>query len=251
MTNAGLSERQQAPTVATDVQIPQSAESAEASRRSSTSTQNTDTLTPTNTIDMLDSQETIVPGTAATMLAEPNYRDQDVKAESGASTDSPPSEVACELEETTQKNQTAVSTGKTFVIDSFIRTIFFIKFKTNISVNADYMEKKDITQNLPESQDEIKKANDSEISESKKLAVPPMRKISRFLVSPVVEQKSVVSEGETTIQHQVVEQSSVTIKQEIVGATEMGESPSMTENIQTTKMSTEELDTGLVMNTIN
>ena len=35
---------------------------------------------------------------------------------------------------------------------------------------------------------------------------PPSRKISRFLVSPVVEQRSVVTDGETTIRHEVVEQ---------------------------------------------
>lgn len=112
IANAALSEKQQAASSSADVQIPPSTESAEASRRSSTSTQNTDTLTPTNPIDMLDSQETIV---SSTTTLEANYQDRDVKTESGGSTDSSPNEVA-ELEDKVQKSQTSAATGETFAI---------------------------------------------------------------------------------------------------------------------------------------
>lgn len=42
-----------------------------------------------------------------------------------------------------------------------------------------------------------------------------MRKISRFLVSPVVEQKSVITDGETRVQHEVVERPTEMAKSEV------------------------------------
>lgn len=74
---------------------------------------------------------------------------------------------------------------------------------------------------IPQERQEDRETIDSESSESKKLTTP-MRKISRFLVSPVVEQKSVTTDGQTTVQLQVVEVPSVPTQQEGTGNIETG-----------------------------
>ena len=82
ITNAGLTEKQPPAPTPTDAQVPQTAtESAEASRRSSTSTQNTDTLTPTNPVELLDNQESIISTASAMTVLEVDSRDQESKTE--------------------------------------------------------------------------------------------------------------------------------------------------------------------------
>ena len=89
-------------------------------------------------------------------------------------------------------------------------------------MNTDDSSREELVQKQRETHDEnsIKEVTETEKSDAKKLTVPPMRKISRFLVSPVIEQKAVVSEGEMTIRHEVVEQPFVTIKQDASGTSE-------------------------------
>jgi hypothetical protein len=111
----------------------------------------------------------------------------------------------------------------------------------------DNIDREEITQNQHEAQDENlnKEMITVENTEPQKLTAPPMRKISRFLVSPVVEQKSVVSEGETTIQHEVVEPATVSIKSEIAGSSETVINSNLSESVNSIKASSEEIDTGV------
>ncbi|KAK9297698.1 hypothetical protein QLX08_008739 [Tetragonisca angustula] len=135
--------------------------SAEASRRSSTSTQNTDTLTPTNLpSDPTDpTQETIVSVTTAdTVLDVHNIL----------------------------KDEIAKSTNQSQTNDSTVN-------QTNEK------SKESMVQDETEQEKEINKEiqPDASVTEMATLtAPPPARKISRFLVSPVVEQKVVTSEEE-------------------------------------------------------
>ncbi|XP_033190942.2 wnk kinase isoform X4 [Bombus vancouverensis nearcticus] len=142
--------------------------SAEASRRSSTSTQNTDTLTPTNLpSDPTDpTQETIVSAAADTVLDAQSIL----------------------------KDETAKSTYiQSQITDS---TVNQINEKSKESVVQDAMEQEKETNK--ETHFDAITAEVATLT-----APPPARKISRFLVSPVVEQKIVTSEeeGSTSVEN--------------------------------------------------
>ncbi|XP_011503248.1 PREDICTED: serine/threonine-protein kinase WNK1 [Ceratosolen solmsi marchali] len=224
ITNAALSEKTETTPGMIETQVPPSTESAEASRRSSTSTQNTDILTPTNAIDLLDSQESIISTTSAITVIEADSYGQELKSEmsnniTGLLPESTIKSVQ-EVDPIAQKNENVTLIGNE--------------------------SREEIIQNQQESQDENLNRNTINLEniESQKFTAPPMRKISRFLVSPVIEQKSVVSEGEMTIQHEVVEKMTVSIKPETIGASETIIHSNYTENVQSTKTSIEEIDTG-------
>ncbi|KOC60991.1 Serine/threonine-protein kinase WNK3 [Habropoda laboriosa] len=143
--------------------------SADASRRSSTSTQNTDTLTPTNLpSDPTDpTQETIVSVTSADTVADVHHMHKDETAKSYQCT--------------------------TTYTQSQIHDPTFISQTSEKS-------KESTVQDTTEQEKEMNKEAQSDASVSAEVATltapPPMRKISRFLVSPVVEQRVVTSEEE-------------------------------------------------------
>jgi WNK lysine deficient protein kinase len=120
ITNAALSEKQQIALGSNDTQIHTNAESAEASRRSSTSTQNTDILTPTNPIDILDNQESMSTTSVITVL-EADYHSQELKSEmtSGTIESLYESKLSTksvqEVDALIQKNETITSAGKIFI----------------------------------------------------------------------------------------------------------------------------------------
>ncbi|PBC29790.1 serine/threonine-protein kinase Wnk isoform X5 [Apis cerana] len=137
--------------------------SAEASRRSSTSTQNTDTLTPTNLpSDPTDpTQETIVTVTTSdTTLQDIHHVLKDETAKS------------------------SITYTQSQIHDLAINQISE-KFKESV-------------QDIIEQEKEMSKETQSDVSsvEVVTLTAPPARKISRFLVSPVVEQKIIKNEEE-------------------------------------------------------
>lgn len=151
ITNSGL-ERQQSPAQA-DHQVP-SGDSTEASRRSSTSTQNTDTLTPTMPGDLADNHESVLSVVSAETILEVHHH-QDELVE-------PPAAVASQ-------------------------TISSDMLKTDDASKNDSQEPREESREPP---------SDVQEPESKPSA-PPARKISRFLVSPVVEQRN-PSEAESS-----------------------------------------------------
>lgn len=148
--------------------------SAEASRRSSTSTQNTDTLTPTNLpSDPTDpTQETIVSVTTADTIVDVHN---------------------------ILKDEIAKSTNQSQTNDSAVN-------QTNEK------SKESMIQDETEQEKEINKETqpDASVIEMATLtAPPPARKISRFLVSPVVEQKVVTSEEEESTIVESVDKSNI------------------------------------------
>lgn len=144
--------------------------SAEASRRSSTSTQNTDTLTPTNLpSDPTDpTQETIVTVTT---------------------TDTTLQDIHHVLKDETAKS--SITYTQSQIHDLAINQISE-KFKESV-------------QDIIEQEKETSKETQSDPSslEIATLTAPPTRKISRFLVSPVVEQKIIKNEedGSNTVEN--------------------------------------------------
>ncbi|KOX79935.1 Serine/threonine-protein kinase WNK1 [Melipona quadrifasciata] len=148
--------------------------SAEASRRSSTSTQNTDTLTPTNLpSDPTDpTQETIVSVTTADTVLDVHNILKD------------------EITKSTNQSQT-----------------------NDLAVNqTNEKSKESMVQDETEQEKEINKETqlDASVTEMATLtAPPPARKISRFLVSPVVEQKVVTSEEEESTTVESVDKSNI------------------------------------------
>ncbi|OAD59198.1 Serine/threonine-protein kinase WNK3 [Eufriesea mexicana] len=141
--------------------------SAEASRRSSTSTQNTDTLTPTNLpSDPTDpTQETIVSVTTTDTVLDAHYllKDESVKS-----------------------YQCSTTYTQSQIYDPVINQS---SEKCKESPVQDIMEQEKETNK--ETQPDA-----SAVEVTTLTAPPPTRKISRFLVSPVVEQKIVTSEEE-------------------------------------------------------
>jgi len=144
--------------------------SAEASRRSSTSTQNTDTLTPTNIpSDPTDNQETVVSATSAETVME-TYNIQDDANNS-----------AFKSYQNSMSAQTQIQ---------------------DITVNASCMnESRKESQEQQDAVDikesgTIKETSDVAVEISNLIVPAPVRKISRFLVSPVVEQKNITIEDE-------------------------------------------------------
>lgn len=158
--------------------------SAEASRRSSTSTQNTDTLTPTNLpSDPTDpTQETIVSVTTTDTVLDGHYllKDESVKS--------------YQCSTTYTQNQ---------IYDPVINQS---SEKSKESPVQDIMEQEKETNK--ETQPDA-----SAIEVTTLTAPPPTRKISRFLVSPVVEQKIVTSEEEGSSTVEITEKSNVLMTQ--------------------------------------
>jgi len=154
--------------------------SAEASRRSSTSTQNTDTLTPTNIpSDPTDNQETAVSATSAETVVEAHHNIQnDANNSAFKSYQSPTIHAQMQIQQ-----DTIMSTGQVMS-----------------EVSKESQEQQDII-DIKES-GMTKETNASNaVAEISTLTVPTAsaRKVSRFLVSPVVEQKNIAAEEESSV----------------------------------------------------
>lgn len=154
--------------------------SAEASRRSSTSTQNTDTLTPTNIpSDPTDNQETVVSATSAETVVEAHHNIQN-DANSSAFKSYQSSTIHAQMQ---IQQDTIMNTGH--VVSE---------------VSKESQEQQDII-DIKES-GMTKETNASNaVAEISTLTVPTAsaRKVSRFLVSPVVEQKNIAAEEESSV----------------------------------------------------
>ncbi|XP_011260874.1 serine/threonine-protein kinase WNK1 isoform X4 [Camponotus floridanus] len=154
--------------------------SAEASRRSSTSTQNTDTLTPTNIpSDPTDNQETAVSATSAETVVDAHHNIQnDVNNSAFKSYQSSTIHAQMQIQQ-----DTIMSTGQVVSEGS-----------------KESQEQQDII-DIKES-GMTKETNASNaVAEISTLTVPTAsaRKVSRFLVSPVVEQKNITVEEESSV----------------------------------------------------
>lgn len=168
--------------------------SAEASRRSSTSTQNTDTLTPTNIpSDPTDNQETIISATSADTVMEAHHNIQDdasnsnLKFYQGSTTHA----------QIQMQQDTAVNTNH---------------------ANEASKESQELQDVIDVKESETAKdINVSDVAaEVSNLTVPtPVRKVSRFLVSPVVEQKNITAEEETSIINEGTDRTNITTSQTI------------------------------------
>ncbi|XP_032679490.1 uncharacterized protein LOC116847957 isoform X3 [Odontomachus brunneus] len=148
--------------------------SAEASRRSSTSTQNTDTLTPTNIpSDPTDNQETVVSAISAETVVEAHHNIQD------------------DANSTTLKSHQISATH----VQSQIQDMMMNTSHVN-EVSKESQELQDVI-DIKECET-VKETSVSDVTtEISSLTVPtPVRKVSRFLVSPVVEQKNIAAEEE-------------------------------------------------------
>ncbi|CAK9795460.1 Serine/threonine-protein kinase WNK3 [Anthophora plagiata] len=174
----GTTSMEKQPNVQTpDSQTGPENTSADASRRSSTSTQNTDTLTPTNLpSDPTDpTQETIVSVTSADTVVDIHHMHKD---------------------ETAKSYQCSTTYTQSQIHDP--------AFVNQTSEKSKEPATQDTTEQEKEVNKEVQSADASISAEVATLtAPPPMRKISRFLVSPVVEQKVVGNEeeGSSTVEN--------------------------------------------------
>lgn len=168
------SERQQVAQTP-DGQAGAESTSAEASRRSSTSTQNTDTLTPTNIpSDPTDTQETIISATSAETVVEAHHNIQDDSSNSPS-----------------QSYQGSAT--QTQIQDAMVSA-------NNVSeASKESQEQQDIVDTKESGTAKETSAVSDVAAEVSALTVPqPVRKVSRFLVSPVVEQKNIAAEEESS-----------------------------------------------------
>lgn len=174
--------------------------SAEASRRSSTSTQNTDTLTPTNIpSDPTDNQETVASATSAETVVEAHHNIQN-----DASNSAFKSYQSSTIHAQMQIQQDTMSSGR--VVNE---------------VSKESQEQQDVV-DIKES-GMTKETNASDIiAEISTLTVPtaPARKVSRFLVSPVVEQKNIAVEEESSVVNEGASRTSQPINQSTASAVE-------------------------------
>lgn len=181
-------EKQQ--VVQTDVQTGAENTSAEASRRSSTSTQNTDTLTPTNIpSDPTDNQETLVSATSVETVVEAQHNIQDDANNSAF-----------------KSYQTSTTHAQTQIQDTIVSASHASEAPKESQEQQDGVDIKEsgITK-------EIGNAPDAETST---LTVPtPMRKISRFLVSPVIEQKNIAVEEESSTVGESIDRTNIVTSQ--------------------------------------
>ncbi|XP_054007289.1 mucin-17-like isoform X3 [Hylaeus anthracinus] len=166
ITSASTEKQQNVQTP--DSQVGPESTSAEASRRSSTSTQNTDTLTPTNLpSDPTDTPETVVPMINADTGFEVYQLPKDDISKSYQSSTS------------YVQNQIHDAAGN----------------------QSSELSKESVVQDTTELQEkEANKEAQSDPTSTEVAALtapPPMRKISRFLVSPVIEQKVLGNEEES------------------------------------------------------
>ncbi|XP_071626881.1 uncharacterized protein Wnk isoform X3 [Temnothorax longispinosus] len=174
IANTSLEKQQVAQTP--DSQAGAENTSAEASRRSSTSTQNTDTLTPTNIpSDPTDNQETIVSATSAETVVEAQHNIQDDASNSAF-----------------KSYQTTTTHAQTQIQDTIVSA-------SNASEASKESQEQQDGVDVKES-GITKEINAADVAaEISTLTVPtPMRKVSRFLVSPVTEQKNIALEGESS-----------------------------------------------------
>ncbi|KAL6262547.1 hypothetical protein P5V15_005340 [Pogonomyrmex californicus] len=183
IANTTLEKQQVAQTP--DSQVGVENTSAEASRRSSTSTQNTDTLTPTNIpSDPTDNQETIVSATSVETVLEAHHNIQDDTSNSAFKSYQTSMHAQTQIQDTTNTGQ------------------------------ANEASKESQEQQEIDVKESGKETNTSDVAEISTLMVPtPVRKVSRFLVSPVVEQKNIAAEEEASIVGENVDRTNVAILQ--------------------------------------
>lgn len=211
------------PTEVTSPRTTNNSESIQVSRRSSISTQNTDTLTPTNFIESQDNHDNLKLIMTIDSVAESQFcGDQEVKTEP------------------------IISNTIQGVSSNYTQEINGISRMNETELQADAIIKDNIAENQSQEFQDTTFINENN-STSSQLSTPPLRKISRFLVSPVVEQKSVVSEGKTTIQHEVVERSIVISHQQ--EAVEVPKTTVIINNTDqaSTNVSIEEIDNGVII----
>lgn len=172
ITSAGTSTEKQHSAQTPDSQMGPENTSTEASRRSSTSTQNTDTLTPTNLpSDPTETQETVVTVAATDTASDVHQTSKD-------------------------------DISKTFLCSTAYAQSQIIRDTTGNQTNE--LSKESVLQDATDHQE---KETDKEIIQLDTAATEiaattapvPTRKISRFLVSPVVEQTILTNEEERAI----------------------------------------------------
>ncbi|XP_023287595.1 uncharacterized protein LOC105697780 isoform X1 [Orussus abietinus] len=168
--------------------------SSEASRRSSTSTQNTDTLTPTNVpSDVTDTQESIVSiASADTILEATQLPDEIVE----------PSPKTVQATVISIQNETQEPCGE-FPLEAKGEAT---TFSNNVPVALQTPQPEDSSNpviSLNASSNEVSKA-----------PTIPVRKISRFLVSPVIEQKLSTVEQEQQSHTELIERTNITTNEQ-------------------------------------
>ncbi|EFN78754.1 Serine/threonine-protein kinase WNK3 [Harpegnathos saltator] len=189
IASTSLEKQQVAQT--TDSQAGAENTSAEASRRSSTSTQNTDTLTPTNIpSDPTDNQESVVSATSAETIMETHHNIQDDANNSTLkSYQMSTAHVQTQIQNTTMNashtNETSKESQELDVVD------------------------------IKEYETAVKETSTSDVTvEISSLTVPtPVRKVSRFLVSPVAEQKNITTEEESFTTNENTDRANITTSQ--------------------------------------
>lgn len=166
--------------------------SAEASRRSSTSTQNTDTLTPTNIpSDLTDNgQETIISAIPADTVVETHHNIQDDANNS-----------------VLKSHQSSTTSAQSQIQDTTVNANAVNEVSKESQELQDVVEMKE--------REMVKEMSASDVAaELSTLPVPaPTRKVSRFLVSPVVEQKNIAPEEESSTTSESTDRANVTTSQ--------------------------------------
>lgn len=167
--------------------------SAEASRRSSTSTQNTDTLTPTNIpSDPTDNQQetTVASATSAETVVEAHHNIQNDASSSAFKSYQSSQTIQAQMQ--MQQDTTMTSTSE----------------------SKESQEQQDVV-DLKES-GMTKETNASDVIAEISTLTVPARKVSRFLVSPVVEQKNIAAEEESSVVNEGASRALQSINQSIV-----------------------------------
>lgn len=171
--------------------------SAEASRRSSTSTQNTDTLTPTNIPnDPTDNQETVVSAISTETVVEAHHNIQD------------------DANSAILKSHQVSTTHVQAQIQDMIANASHVN-----EVSKESQELQDVI-DVKECET-VKETSVSDVTtEISSLTVPtPMRKVSRFLVSPVVEQKNIAAEEECSATSEIIDRiNAMTSQSQLAGS---------------------------------
>lgn len=166
--------------------------SAEASRRSSTSTQNTDTLTPTNIpSDPTDNQENVVSATSAETVVEVHHNIQD------------------------DPNNLILKSYHSSMTHAPAQTQDVMMNASHANeVSKESQELQDVV-DVKECGETVKETSVSDVTaEISSLTVPtPVRKVSRFLVSPVVEQKNIATEEESSATTEGTDRTNATTSQ--------------------------------------
>lgn len=165
--------------------------SAEASRRSSTSTQNTDTLTPTNIpSDPTDNQETIVSATSAETVVEAQHNIQDDASNSAF-----------------KSYQTSITQAQIQIQDTIV----------NANRTSEASKESQEQQNgvdVKESRITNKEINVSDVAESLTVRQTVYNfNGSRFSVSPVIEQKNIAAEEESSAVSESIDRTNIVMSQ--------------------------------------